>query len=231
MFDTILVPLDGSQLAECVLPHIAAIAHSFDAEVILLRMLEKNQAGASAQLFDLLNWQISKTEAERYLERIRAQFQESGLRARSVVLEGLAAEGITEYAQSHDIKLIVLSSTWTQRLESLGDQQHHTKDHHERTNIHANYSGTPIRSVKLLNYQNPQLISAFWYRWMVRSVQKMFYRSSHNWLIFISLKFMSPKSYKHRKWRANCPRHPKISIYPIVSWNAIWKKPRIISNR
>ena len=110
MFDIILVPLDGSQLAECVLPHIMAIAHAFDSEITLLRMLERNQASASAQLFDLLNWQINKTKAEGYLEKIKAQFQESGLRVRTTVLEGLVAEGITEYAQNQGAKLIVLSS-------------------------------------------------------------------------------------------------------------------------
>ena len=78
MFDTILVPLDGSQLADCVLPHVVAIARSFDAEITLLRMLEKNQAGTSAQLFDLLNWQINKTRAALYLEKIQARLQESG---------------------------------------------------------------------------------------------------------------------------------------------------------
>ena len=41
MFDTILVPLDGSQLADCVLPHVLAIARSFEAEITLLHMLEK----------------------------------------------------------------------------------------------------------------------------------------------------------------------------------------------
>ncbi|MDD2921651.1 MAG: universal stress protein [Anaerolineales bacterium] len=110
MFDLILVPLDGSQLAECVLPHITAIARSFDAEVTLLRMLEKNQAIPSGQLFDLVNWQINKTKAALYLEKIKARFQESGLRAQTAVLEGLVAEGITEYAQNQGMKLIVLSS-------------------------------------------------------------------------------------------------------------------------
>ena len=110
MFDLILVPLDGSQLAECVLPHIVAIARSFDAEITLLRMLEKNQAGASAQLFDLLNWQINKTRAALYLEKTKARFQESSIRARTIVLEGLVAEGITEYAQNQGVKLIILSS-------------------------------------------------------------------------------------------------------------------------
>ena len=110
MFNTILVPLDGSQLAECVLPHIVAIARSFDAEITLLRMLEKNQASAPAQLFDLLNWQINKTKAAVYLEKTNARFQELGLRTRTIVLEGLVAEGITEYAQNQGMKLIILSS-------------------------------------------------------------------------------------------------------------------------
>jgi len=43
MFDTILVPLDGSQLADCVLPHVVAIARPFDAEITLLRILEKKR--------------------------------------------------------------------------------------------------------------------------------------------------------------------------------------------
>ena len=110
MFDPILIPLDGSQLAECVLPHVIGFARSFGAEITLLRMLEKNQASASAQVFDLLNWQINKTKAALYLEKTRARIQESGLRVRTAVLEGLVAEGITEYTQNQGVKLIILSS-------------------------------------------------------------------------------------------------------------------------
>ena len=110
MFNPILVPLDGSQLAECVRPHVVAFARSFNPQVTLLRMLEKNQAGASSQLFDLLNWQINKTKAALYLEKIKLQFQESGLQVKAAVLEGLVAEGILEYAQNQGMKLIILSS-------------------------------------------------------------------------------------------------------------------------
>jgi nucleotide-binding universal stress UspA family protein len=120
MFDPILVPLDGSQLAECVLPHIVAIARPFDAEITLLRILEKNHANASAQLFDLLNWQINKTQAALYLEKTKARFQESGLRARTTLLEGLVAEGITEYAQNQGMKLIILSSHGRHGLTQWG---------------------------------------------------------------------------------------------------------------
>ncbi|MFC1936215.1 universal stress protein [Chloroflexota bacterium] len=110
MYDSILAPLDGSQLAECVLPHIAAISQSFDAEITLLRMLEKNQAKTPGRVFNLLNWQINKTEAAAYLEKIKARFQEAGIQARTIVLEGLVAEGITEYAENQGAKLIILSS-------------------------------------------------------------------------------------------------------------------------
>ncbi|MBI5950394.1 MAG: universal stress protein [Chloroflexi bacterium] len=120
MFDTILAPLDGSQLADCVLPHVVSIARSFDAEVTLLRMLEKNQANISAQLFDLLNWQINKTKATLYLDKIQAQLQTSNIRVQTEVLEGLIAEGITEYAQNRGMKLIILSSHGRHGLTQWG---------------------------------------------------------------------------------------------------------------
>lgn len=120
MFDTILVPLDGSQLAGCVLPHVVAIARPFDAEITLLRILEKNHAGASAQMFDLLNWQINKTRAALYLDKIQARLQRSKIRVKTEVLEGLIAEGITEYAQNWGMKLIVLSSHGRHGLTQWG---------------------------------------------------------------------------------------------------------------
>jgi len=120
MFETILVPLDGSQLSECVLPHVMAVASSFDAEITLLRMLEKNQSGTSAQLFDLLNWQINKTKATLYLEKTKARFQGSKIRAQTAVVEGLVADGIMEYAYNQGMKLIVLSSHGKNGLTQWG---------------------------------------------------------------------------------------------------------------
>jgi len=120
MFDPILVPLDGSLLAECVLPHVVTIGQAFNAKIILLHVLDKNQAGASAKLFDLLNWQINKTQAALHLEKTKARFQESGLQVQTAVLEGLVAEGITEYAQNQGLKLIVLSSHGRNGLTQWG---------------------------------------------------------------------------------------------------------------
>jgi nucleotide-binding universal stress UspA family protein len=120
MFDPILVPLDGSLLAECVLPHVVAIARAFDAKVIMLRVLEKNKANGTAQMFDLLNWQINKTGAKLYLEKISARLQKFGLRIETAVLEGLVAESITEYALSRGVKLVILSSHGRSGLSQWG---------------------------------------------------------------------------------------------------------------
>jgi nucleotide-binding universal stress UspA family protein len=120
MFDQILVPLDGSLLAECVLPHVVALAQAFDAKVILLRVLEKNKANGTAQMFDLLNWQLKKTAAKLYLEKISGRLQKYGPRIENAVLEGLVAESITEYALSRGVKLIILSSHGRSGLSQWG---------------------------------------------------------------------------------------------------------------
>jgi nucleotide-binding universal stress UspA family protein len=120
MFDSILVPLDGSQLAECVIPHVFAVAQSNNSEITLLRIMEKGNTDTSAQLFDLLNWQINKKKAILYLEKMKARFQGSGLKTHSVVQEGLAAEGIIEYAQRNSIKIIILSSHGKSGLTQWG---------------------------------------------------------------------------------------------------------------
>jgi nucleotide-binding universal stress UspA family protein len=120
MFDTILVPLDGSQLADCVLPHVVAVARPFDAEITLLQILEKRYASTSAQMFDLLNWQINKTKSALYLDKIRARLETSNIRIQTEVLEGLVTEGITEYAQNRGMKLIVLSSHGRHGLTQRG---------------------------------------------------------------------------------------------------------------
>ena len=44
MFDHILVPLDGSFLAERVLPHVLAVAGPFTSHVTLLRVMSRSSS-------------------------------------------------------------------------------------------------------------------------------------------------------------------------------------------
>jgi len=120
MFDPILVPLDGSLLAECVLPHAVATARAFEAKVVLLRVLGQNQANDTTNLVNLVNWQIKKTEAKLYLERVGTQLKKWGLQTQTAVWEGLVAEWITEYAQAQKMKLIILSSHGQSGLSQWG---------------------------------------------------------------------------------------------------------------
>jgi len=110
MFNRLLVPLDRSALAECVLPHVSAIAKAFDASILLLTVLEAGESDEKQPSIDPLDWQIRKAEAEAYLQKIARQMQDAGLRVEAHVLEGKAEERIIEFAENQDINLIVLSS-------------------------------------------------------------------------------------------------------------------------
>jgi nucleotide-binding universal stress UspA family protein len=120
MFAPILVPLDGSLLAECVLPQVIAIGQVFNSKIVLLHVMDKNPGDASAQFIDLLNWQINKTEAKLYLERIADRLEKVGLRTTAIVLEGQVAESISEFARSQAMKLVILSSHGSSGLRPYG---------------------------------------------------------------------------------------------------------------
>jgi nucleotide-binding universal stress UspA family protein len=109
MFDHLLVPLDGSPLAECVLPHAITIAQAFGSRISLLRVLEECRTGESLAV-DPLDWQMWRAEGDAYLGDLAAQLQDLGIETRQVLLDGPAAERILEYAQENDVDLIVLSS-------------------------------------------------------------------------------------------------------------------------
>jgi nucleotide-binding universal stress UspA family protein len=110
MFHHVLVPLDGSSLAESALPHTAAVARAFGARVTLVHVLERLSALHARQTVDPLDWQLKKTEADLYLSRIYSELQHHDLEVEQVLLEGNTAERILEYVHSSDIDLIVLSS-------------------------------------------------------------------------------------------------------------------------
>jgi nucleotide-binding universal stress UspA family protein len=110
MFEHILVPLDGSSLAECVLPHLVAIARAYNSQVSLLRVLDPARVTTRPQLVDPFDWQIRKTEAETYLREKALALEAEQIHPRIEVLEGKAAETAIEYANSHDVSLIIMSS-------------------------------------------------------------------------------------------------------------------------
>jgi nucleotide-binding universal stress UspA family protein len=110
MFKRILLPLDSSKLAECVLPHLVAIAQISEPEVQLLRVLEPFGVTARMRMIDPVDWQIRKAEAESYLSDIAERLQKAGLQVSTHLFDGRPAEQIIEVAHTWDADLILMSS-------------------------------------------------------------------------------------------------------------------------
>jgi len=110
MINHILIPLDGSSLAECVLPHILVVGRAFDAHFTLLHVLEPSHITGIEHAIDPLEWHLRKQEAEKYLEGIAAELRRKNLRVKEAILEGLPAEYVINFSNNNDVDLIALST-------------------------------------------------------------------------------------------------------------------------
>jgi nucleotide-binding universal stress UspA family protein len=110
MFNRILLPMDRSSLAECVLPHAVAVARAFESLVTLVNAMESPDRANWRRAVDPLTWRIRKVEAESYLGDLAQRLQKAGVSTEKQILEGPAAEGIIEYSHKNHIPLIMLSS-------------------------------------------------------------------------------------------------------------------------
>lgn len=117
MIKHILIPLDSSPLAECVLPHALAVAQAADARITLLHVLERPQ-GTGELPTDPLHWNLKKNAAKVYLDQITTRLQETNLDVTNVILEGVPAEIIIEYANNNDVDLVALSTHGRSGLSS-----------------------------------------------------------------------------------------------------------------
>ena len=107
MFKKILVPLDGSKLAEGILPRVEWLAKIHGAEVTLLRV-------AVAHTFpgmDPVQHQVTVVrEAEEYLAKAEEDLKSVGVKTQAVVRYGHDAQEIVEHARNRDFDLIAMST-------------------------------------------------------------------------------------------------------------------------
>jgi len=88
------------------------ICRAFNAKAVLLRVLDRDQQRVSAQLFDLLNWQIHKAEAAQYLRKIDGRTSKIGIYVRGRPLRKVPwLNRSSSFAQSQGMKLIILTAT------------------------------------------------------------------------------------------------------------------------
>jgi nucleotide-binding universal stress UspA family protein len=111
MYKRVLIPLDGSALAERALPHAIAQAKHFQAELLLLKVVEPfaHARGMSLSHLEQIRQQ-AHTWAREYLESLVADIQEQGVLVQKVTIDGRPHTGIAEFAESNQVDLIVIST-------------------------------------------------------------------------------------------------------------------------
>jgi nucleotide-binding universal stress UspA family protein len=118
MYKKILVPLDGSELAECALPHAFEIAKAFAVEIILVsvtervegfRAIEDRSEPREERLAPEAAGKLEK-QAQRYLDRIAKRLEADGVKVESDVQFGNPAEGIIASAITNKCDIVIMAS-------------------------------------------------------------------------------------------------------------------------
>jgi len=97
---TVLVPLDGSEVAEQALPHASAMARTFEARLLLLRVVSTlRQPLYGLEFLPPVDIPVEVTQrlldsARRYLEGVAEGLRREGLPVEVEAVEGLPAEAI-----------------------------------------------------------------------------------------------------------------------------------------
>jgi nucleotide-binding universal stress UspA family protein len=107
VYKTILVPLDGSDLAESILEQVSTLARGYGARLLLMTV----GPSLPTSLPRARDIQLSLTfQAEAYLERIRDILVSRGLSVETTVRIGDPASEILEMAAHQKVDLIIINS-------------------------------------------------------------------------------------------------------------------------
>ena len=115
MYQKILVPMDGSELAECVLSHVDGLTRGCQVKVVVFaRVVEPFYMPAGDYVPD--PDQVKKIEsenkmaAETYLKKLSAKAGYAGTSLITEVLYGKPAEVLADYASKNQIDLIIIAT-------------------------------------------------------------------------------------------------------------------------
>ena len=113
MFEKILVCLDGSELAEQILPYAVEQAKKFGGKVILLQAISSPSSvisGTGPVTGPALQDQIKAEDdkATKYLERIASKLQSDNVEYATA--KGTPGHAIVEYAQDSEVDLIAIAT-------------------------------------------------------------------------------------------------------------------------
>ncbi len=115
MYEKIMVPLDGSELAECVLPHVEAFVKGcYVANVVFMRVIQPATVsyGGIAVSPEIIKERESadKSAAKDYLDQVINRLKHEGVELHSEVLVGTVADSLADFAEENDFDLILIAT-------------------------------------------------------------------------------------------------------------------------
>ena len=111
MYRKVLVPLDGSELAECALPEVMKLARGgIVGEVILLNVVDIPSLWVAEGLDVMKLKNALLVKSQDYLSDVQSRLSREGLNVMDVVMEGKTAQTIVDYSRENAVDLLVLAT-------------------------------------------------------------------------------------------------------------------------
>jgi nucleotide-binding universal stress UspA family protein len=107
MFDNILVPLDGSELAASILPQVVELCQKCNSRLTLLHVCRTEETSAPSGPGGVPD---AKGLCEAYLFLIGKDLQNQGVDVAWACVKGVPAREIIDYADKHKVDLIALAT-------------------------------------------------------------------------------------------------------------------------
>jgi nucleotide-binding universal stress UspA family protein len=123
MYDTVLIPTDGSPGTETVVDHGLEFARRYDADVHALYVVDRRQyLGADDEVQTDVADDL-RTEGEHAVAVLADRAADEGIDAETAIVEGTPDSAIVEYAEANGVDAIVLGThgrTGRSKLAHLG---------------------------------------------------------------------------------------------------------------
>jgi len=124
MYKKIMVPFDGSELAECVLPHVNRFVTGLQAEtIIFVTVIEPRSTHFSEMGSDIDPHGVESMKkntklvdegrisyATKYLQQVINRVKRDGIKFKADVLVGQAADRLVDYVDANRIDLVLIAT-------------------------------------------------------------------------------------------------------------------------